>query len=65
MNTRISHLQLKHDETSTTKRTSLFQSGANLMNELLSLIVTAFAAIFVMWINGKQRDFDQMQDKSH
>jgi hypothetical protein len=33
------------------------------MNEIISLIVTAFAALFVMWINGKQRDFDQLQDR--
>jgi hypothetical protein len=35
------------------------------MNEVLSLIVTALAAMFVMWINGKQHEFDQMQNKSH
>jgi len=64
MNTRISPILLKHNESSTSKKTSLFQSGANLMSELISVIVAVFAAIFVMWINGRQHEFDQLQDKS-
>jgi len=34
------------------------------MNTILSLVITAFAAIFVMWINGRQHEFDQLEDKS-
>jgi hypothetical protein len=34
------------------------------MSTIISLIVTVFAAIFLMWINGKQHEFDQLQDKS-
>jgi hypothetical protein len=34
------------------------------MNTILSLVLTAFAAIFAMWINGRQHEFDQLEDKS-
>jgi hypothetical protein len=43
----------------------LLQIGVNVVNTILSLTLTAFAALFVMWINGKQQDFDQLQDKSN
>jgi hypothetical protein len=35
------------------------------VNTILSLILSAFAALFLMWINSKQQDFDQLQDKSN
>lgn len=64
MNTRISHLQFQQDELSTSKKTSLFQTGVNIVNTILSLIVTAFAAIVSIWINDKQHEFDGLQDRS-
>lgn len=33
------------------------------MNALISLIIAVFAAIFLMWINGRQHEFDELQDK--
>jgi hypothetical protein len=27
------------------------------------MVLSVFAAIFFMWINGSQREFDQLQDK--
>jgi len=63
MNARSSPLLLKHDKSSTSKRTSLFKIGVNLMNALISLIIAVFAAIFLMWINGRQHEFDELQDK--
>jgi len=34
------------------------------MDTIVSLILAMLAAIFFMWINGRQQEFDQLQDKS-
>ncbi len=34
------------------------------MSTILSLMIAVVAALFLMWINGRQRDFDQLQNKS-
>ena len=33
------------------------------MDTLLSMILSVFAALFFMWINSRQHEFDQLQDK--
>ena len=33
------------------------------MDTILSLILAVFAAIVFMWLNGKQHEFDELQDK--
>ncbi len=33
------------------------------MNTILSLVLALFAAIFFMWLNGRQREFEELQDK--
>jgi len=33
------------------------------MNAILSIVLALVAAIFLMWINGRQHEFDQLQDK--
>jgi hypothetical protein len=33
------------------------------MDTIVSMILAVFAAIFFMWVNGKQHEFDQLQDK--
>jgi len=33
------------------------------METILSLVLAAFAAIVFMWLNGKQHEFDKLQDK--
>ena len=33
------------------------------MDTILSLVLATFAAIFFMWLNGKQYEFDELQDK--
>lgn len=35
------------------------------MSTLLSLLITMAAGIFLMWLNGRQHEFDQLQDKQH
>ncbi len=34
------------------------------MDTIVSLVLAMFAAIFFMWINGRQQEYDQLQDKS-
>lgn len=34
------------------------------MNAIVSIIIAVFAAIFFMWLNGRQHEFDELQDKS-
>ncbi len=34
------------------------------METILSLILAIFAALVFMWLNGKQHEFNRMQDKS-
>ena len=33
------------------------------MDIIVSMILASFSAIFFMWVNGKQHEFDQLQDK--
>ena len=63
MNTRISTLLFKQDASSTPKRVSLLRIGVQIVDTIVSLVLSVFAAIFFMWINGSQREFDQLQDK--
>lgn len=62
MNTRTSPFYLKPGATSS-KRGSFLQSGVNAVNAIFSLLLTAVAAIFVMWLNVRQKEFDQLEDK--
>ena len=34
------------------------------MDTILSMVLALFAAVFFMWLNGRQREYDQLQDKS-
>jgi hypothetical protein len=63
MNTRISSLPLKQNTSATSKQVSILRSGAKLMDTVLSMVLALFAAVFFMWINGRQHEFDQLQDK--
>ena len=63
MNTRISPILLKQSISSNSKRVSLLRIGAQVVDTIVSLVLSVFAAIFFMWINGSQREFEQLQDK--
>jgi hypothetical protein len=65
MNTRISTLLLKRNASSDSKRASLLRIGAQAVDTIVSLVLATFGAIFFMWINGRQHEFDQLQDKRH
>jgi hypothetical protein len=64
MNTRISSLPLKQHASDVSKKVSLFQSGVNLMDTMVSMVLAGFVAIFFMWINGMQHEFEELEDKS-
>ena len=34
------------------------------MDTVLSIVLAGFVAIFFMWVNGKQQEFDELEDKS-
>jgi hypothetical protein len=64
MDTRISPFLLKQSTPSSdSKRVSLLRIGAQAVDTIVSLVLSVFAAIFFMWINGSQHEFDQLQDK--
>ena len=63
MNTRISTLLFKQNTSSDSKRVSLLRIGAQVMDTIVSMVLSVFAAIFFMWINGSQHEFEQLQDK--
>ena len=63
MNTRISPILLKQHAASDSKRVSLVRIGAQVVDTLVSMVLAVFAAIFFMWVNGRQHEFDQLQDQ--
>jgi len=63
MNTRISSLPLKQNTSETSSTVSLFRSGVKLMDTLVSMVLAGFVAIFFMWVNGRQHEFDELEDK--
>jgi hypothetical protein len=64
MNTRISSLPLKQNASDVSKKVSIFQSGVKLMDTMVSMVLAGFVALFFMWINGKQQEFEELEDKS-
>ena len=32
------------------------------METIFSFVLTGFATLFLMWLNGKQNEFDRLQD---
>jgi hypothetical protein len=63
MNTRISTILFKQSTSSSPQRVSLLRIGVQVVDTIVSMVLAVFAAIFFMWINGSQHEFDQLQDK--
>jgi hypothetical protein len=63
MNTRITSLPLKQNASSESQKVSLFRSGVKLMDTMVSMVLAGFVAIFFMWVNGKQHEFEELEDK--
>jgi len=64
MNTRITSIPLQQNASAESQNVSLFRSGVNLMHTVLSMVLAGFAAIFFMWVNGKQHEFDELEDRA-
>jgi hypothetical protein len=63
MNTRITSLPLQQNASAESQKVSLFRSGVKLMDTVLTMVLAGFAAIFFMWVNGKQHEFDELEDR--
>ena len=63
MTIRTSPLLLKQNASSDSKRISPFRIGAQILDTIVSLVLSAFAAVFFAWLNGQQQEFEQLQDK--
>jgi hypothetical protein len=33
------------------------------MDTMVSMVLAGFVAIFFMWVNGRQHEFDELEDK--
>jgi hypothetical protein len=64
MNTRISSFPLQQETSlETPKKASLIRSGVKLMDTMVSMVLAGFVAIFFMWVNGRQHEFDELEDR--
>jgi hypothetical protein len=64
MNTRISSFPLQQEASlETAKKTSLIRSGVKLMDTMVSMVLAGFVAVFFMWVNGRQHEFEELEDK--
>jgi hypothetical protein len=45
------------------KRLLLLRIGAWIMENIISTLLALLAAVFFIWVNGKQHEFDQLEDK--
>ena len=41
----------------------LLQGGVSLLKNLVSIILLLITAIFFRWVNGKQSEYDDLEDK--
>ena len=62
MNTRTLPLSWKRDTASNSKKVSPLQIGVRIMDTILSTVLALFVAIFFVWVNGRQQEFDELQD---
>jgi len=53
----------KEKEASGSKRPLLIRIGAWIMENIISTPFALLAAVFFIWVNGKQHEFDQLEDK--
>ena len=64
MSTRaVSATMEKEKEASVPKRPLLIRIGAWIMENIVSTLLALLAAVFFIWVNGKQHEFDQLEDK--
>jgi biopolymer transport protein ExbB/TolQ len=65
MNTKTLPLSLKRPAQSDTKGTIISLSGAwTIMETLISTVLTLFVAIIFVWVNGRQKEFNELENRS-
>jgi hypothetical protein len=64
MNTRLSSLRLKKGTSSLSKRKSLLRGRVVVLDTMLSLSLAFLAAVILIWLDGRQDEFDQLRDKT-
>jgi len=65
MNTKTLPLSLNRSAQSDTKRTSISLSGVlAIMETIISTVLTLFVAVFFFWVNGRQQEFNELEDKA-
>ena len=42
---------------------AILQGGVALIKNLISVILLSITSIFFLWINGKQSEYDELEDK--
>jgi hypothetical protein len=64
MGTRTLDESWKREVTSgSSKRPFLLRIGAWIMETIISVLLALLAAVVFMWVNGKQHEYDQLEDK--
>ena len=64
MSSRTASASMKKEKiASASKRPLLLRMGAWIMENIISTLLALVAAVFFIWVNGKQHEFDQLEDK--
>jgi hypothetical protein len=53
----------KEKVASGSRRPLLLRIGAWIMENIISTLLALVAAVFFIWVNGKQQEFDQLEDR--
>jgi len=65
MNTKTLPLSLNRNTKPNTQRTAFSLSGVlTIMETIISTILTLFVGVFFIWLNGRQQEFNELEDRS-
>jgi len=63
MNTKTLPLSLNRPVQSNTKSSSISLSGVlTIMETIISTVLTLFVAVFFFWLNGRQQEFQELEN---
>ncbi len=65
MNTKTLPLSLNRNTQPRTQRTVISLSGVlTIMETIISTVLTLFVGVFFVWLNGRQQEFNELEDRS-
>ena len=64
MNSRIANASLTEEVEAKPKSFFLLRIISRILQSIFSILLALITAIFFIWVNNKQKEFDQLQDKS-